>query len=344
MASTDEPPLYHLHDVSVRQQQQQHQLQQLQQQSLPPRPSWPMTPPELDHDGHLSNSVGDVAGDLDKLVHRLNRRPILQDSLRWHFLDKEEGNEEATEETGRDMGIQCEQPNVFSTQTPMPPQPSEPTPALDPIQELSMSCNPCPSTIPPLCDNLQPPDPFHFDNIVADAPSDNKSPSKTNDAKRSRRATDVRLHKSASNLRMLGLVTDMIENGVQCNVQSSTPPSPTGASSTSLAVPASMRYAEPHDSIDSHLLPGRMQLEVDMGFSELDEEAMLNDNLALRHASTPAGIRKFGFLRYRSSTEAAQSCKNMKKSAPRMRRRHKTNSTSTPATSAPASRPPSSVA
>ncbi|KAI0538829.1 hypothetical protein GGR58DRAFT_279157 [Xylaria digitata] len=341
MASTDEPPLYHLHDVSVRQQQQQQQQHQLQQQSLPSRPSWPMTLPELNHDGHLLNGVEDVAGDLDKLVHRLNRRPILQDSLRWHFLDKEEGNGEATEETGRDMVFQCEQ---MSMQLQPQPQPSEPTPALDPIQEHSMSCDPCPSTIPPLYDNLQPPDPVHFDNIVAEAPSDNKSPSKTNDAKRPRRATDVRLHKSASNLRMLGLVTDMIENGVQCNVQSSTPPSPTGTSSTSLAIPASMRYVEPHDSVDSHLLPGRMQLEVDMGFSELDEEALLNDNLALRHASTPSGIRKFGFLRYRSSTEAAQSCKNMKKSAPRMRRRHKTNSTSTPASSAPASRPPSSVA
>ncbi|GAW16239.1 hypothetical protein ANO14919_056620 [Xylariales sp. No.14919] len=334
MASTDEPPLYHhLHDASV---QHQHQHQP---QPLSSRPSLPMTPPELDHDRDLLNDVGEVTEDLDKLVHRLNRRPILQDSLRWHGLDKE-GVSGETEGTREEMAFQCEGPDALCTQMSMQLQPSEPTPVLDPIPELSMSCDPCPSTIPPLCDTLQPPGPIHFNHMVADPLADDKSLSKTNDAKRPRRATDVRLHKSASNLRMLGLVTGMIENGVQCNVQNSTPPSPTGTSSTtSLAVPASMRYIEPQDPIDSHLLPGRMQLEVDMGFSELDEETMLNDNLALRHASTPAGIRKFGFLRYRSSTEAAQSCKNMKKSAPRMRRRLKSNSKSAsgPSTSQPSS-------
>ncbi|TGJ84939.1 hypothetical protein E0Z10_g3846 [Xylaria hypoxylon] len=329
MASTDDPPLRHLHDASVL------------QQPLSSRPSFPMTPPELDHDQALLNGMGEVAEDLDKLVHRLNRRPILQDSLRWHFLDKMEGNGE-TEETREEVGFRCEGPNVLSRQMAMRLQLSEPTPTLDPMLELSMPCDPCSSTIPPLCDTLRLPDPVHFDSMVADAPSNDKSLAKTNDAKRSRRATDVRLHKSASNLRMLGLVTGMIENGVQCNVQNSTPPSPTGTSSKSVAVPASMRYIEPQDATDSHLLSGRMQLEIDMGFSELDEETMLNDNLALRHASTPAGIRKFGFLRYRSSSEAAQSCKNMKKSAPRMRRRVRTNPTSTSGSSA--TQPPSSAA
>ncbi|KAI1423706.1 hypothetical protein F5Y12DRAFT_519832 [Xylaria sp. FL1777] len=330
MASTNEPPLYRrLRDAPV-------------QQPLESRPNPPVTPSELGRDRDFLHGVGEVTKDLDQLVHRLNRRPILQDSLRWHFLGGEQRNgvaEEIEDEKGF-QGGGSDRPPAHMT---MPLQLSEPSPALiNPIPELSMPCDPCPSTIPPLCDTLQPPDPIHFDNLVTATPPDDKSLPKATDLKRPRRATDVRLHKSASNLRMLGLVTDMIENGVQCNVQSSTPPSPAGTSSELSAIPASMRCKEPQDALDSHLLPGRMQLEVDMGFSELDEETMLNDSLALRHASTPAGIRKFGFLRYRSSSEAAQSCKNMKKSVPRMRRRHRTSPAS--ASGSSTSRPPSTVA
>ncbi|KAI0913907.1 hypothetical protein F4823DRAFT_469762 [Ustulina deusta] len=329
MASTDEPPLYrHRHNAPV-------------QPPLESRPNPPMTPPALDHDRDFLSGIEEVTKDLDQLVHRLNRRPILQESLRWHCLDREERNGEA--EAGEEQKrFQCQGPNVPYMQMSMQVQASEPTPALDPIPELSMPCDPCPSMIPPLCDALQLPAPMHLNSLAADAPSDDKSLPRTNDLRRPRRATDVRLHKSASNHRMLGLVTGMIENGVQCNVQNSTPLSPAGPSSTSSAIPASMRCVEPSDAMDSHLLPDRMQLEVDMGFSELDEETMLNDSLALRHASTPAGIRKFGFLRYRSSSEAAQSCKNMKKSVPRMRRRRRTSPASAPGSSA--SQPPSTAA
>ncbi|KAI0528242.1 hypothetical protein F5B22DRAFT_27973 [Xylaria bambusicola] len=338
MASPDEPPLYHhpLHDASVH--QQSHQPLEL-------RPNPPMTPPEIDHDRIFLDGIEEVAKDLDQLVHRLNRRPILQDSLRWHFVDGEERNQELERvEDTRDL--RPSRSNVHYTQTPMQQfQPEEPTPALDPIPEISMACDPCPSTIPELRDTLQPPGPIHFDSLVPDAPSDDKCLLNVNtDVKRPRRATDARLHKSASNLRMLGLVTGMIENGVQCNVHNSTPASPTGSMSTSSAIPASMRYIEPQDPIDPHLKPDHMPLEIDMGFSELDEDTMLSDSLALRHASTPAGIRKFGFLRYRSSSEAAQSCKNMKKSVPRMRRRRRTNPPSAAGSSTPTTQPPSTTA
>ncbi|KAI0431216.1 hypothetical protein F5Y09DRAFT_202453 [Xylaria sp. FL1042] len=351
MASTDEPPLYRrrFHDAPVPQPRDSH-------------PSPPMTPPELDHNKAFFHGIEEVAKDLDQLVHRLNRRPILQDSLRWHFLDdgQRDGEErerergrvreweriEEEEEDGK-MRLRREReaphgPNGPCTHMSMPLQPLEPTPALDSIPELSMPCDPCPSTIPPLCDTLQPPGPIHFDTLVTDAPSDDKFLPKANDHKRPRRATEVRLHKSASNLRMLDLVTGMIENGVQCNVQTSTPPSPAKTASASSAIPASMHRIEPKDSTDSHLLPGRMELEIDMGFSELDEDTLLNDNLALRHVNTPAGIRKFGFLRYRSSSEAAQSCKNMKKSVPRMRRRRRTNTA--PTSESSASQPPTTMA
>ncbi|KAI0551625.1 hypothetical protein F4679DRAFT_538602 [Xylaria curta] len=313
MASADDPPLYRIHDASVR-------------QPLSPHPALPMTPPELDHDRPLLNGVGDVTQDLDNLVHRLSRKPIFQDSLRWCFLEQARGDEGSTEEVEEERQVRYEGPNAFSTQMPMQLQPSEPTPALDPIPELSMQCDPCPSMLPPLCEPLQPPSSYPFDNVVAESRPEGKLPCKPSDVKHPRRM-ESRLHRSASNLRMLGLVTGMIENGVQCNVHNSTPSSPTRKLSVPTTLPTSMRYIEAQDPVEPHLLPGRMQLEIDQGFSELDEETLLNENLALRHAGTPAGIRKFGFLRYRSSSEAAQSCKNMKKSVPRMRRRRKPSTT-----------------
>ncbi|KAI0446274.1 hypothetical protein F4803DRAFT_62939 [Xylaria telfairii] len=335
MSSADDPPLYRVHDASAH-----HHHRHL----LPPRPGLPITPPELDHDRALLRGVGDVAQDLDKLVHRLNRKPIFQDSLRWHFLEQAGREEESREEMGQGRRGQYEEPNVYSTHTSMQPQPSEPTPSLDPIPELSMQCDPCPSMLPPLCDPLQPASPYQCNTgTAAEARAEERLLCKSSDVKRPRRGTETRLHKSASNLRMLGLVTGMIENGVQCNVQNSTPSSPSKSSSTSSALHASLRRIEAQDPMDPHLLPSRMQLEVDQGFSELDEETLLSDNLALRHAGTPAGIRKFGFLRYRSSTEAAQSCKNMKKSVPRMRRRRRTNSASTPEPST-SQKPPSTTA
>ena len=331
MASPDEPPLHHhrLHDAST----------QSSPLPLELRANSSMTPPRIDHNTDFLNGIEEVTKDLDQLVHRLNRRPILQDSLRWHYMHEGKGDQE----TGRIEDGKQSQPTGRTMQHQW--QPSEPTPTLDPIAEVSMACDPCPLTVPQLRDTLQPPGPNHCDSVIPDAPSDEKPVHKTNtDIKRPRRPTDVRLHKSASNLRMLGLVTGMIENGVQCNVQNSTPPSPTGAMSTSSEMPASMRCIEPQDPADPHLMPDRMPLEIDMGFSELDEDTMLNDSLALRHASTPAGIRKFGFLRYRSSSEAAQSCKNMKKSVPRMRRRRKTNAPSTAGSTSSTSQPPSTTA
>ncbi|KAI1116279.1 hypothetical protein F5Y14DRAFT_76491 [Nemania sp. NC0429] len=329
---------YHIHEVSV-------------QQPLSPRLSVPMIPPGLeggrdrdrDKDSDLLDGTEDVATDLDQLVHRLNRKPIFQDSLRWRFLRTENGQEE-TEQTGGSEELRREalyHNHSLSMHMSEQWQALEPVPALGPIPELSMQFNPCPQTIPPWREAPRLPGPSQFVDMTADAPSENKAPPKTNDVKRPRRGTETRLHRSASNLRMLDLVSGMIENGVQCNVQNSTPPSPAKVLSTPLVLPACTQYIEPRDPIDPRSSPGRMQLEVDMGSTELDEDTLLRESLALRNASTPAGIRKLGFLRYRSSSEAAQACKNMKKSVPRMRRRHKTNSTA--ASEASVSRPPSAV-
>ncbi|KAI1120756.1 hypothetical protein F5Y10DRAFT_117475 [Nemania abortiva] len=334
MASTDDPAAlrYHIRDTPIP-------------QSLSPRPSLPMTPPELDHRRALSSSSGDVATDLERLVHRLNRKPIFQDSLRWHFLDQEEeeGHRE-TRETERGRGFRYEGLNALSARISEQWQPSEPSPALVPIPEVTMQSGLYPETTspPPLCESPRPSGPLRSHSLVPDAPPEDKPLPKPNDLRRPRRSTDTRLHKSASNLRMLDLVTGMIENGVQCNVQTSTPPSPSKTPSSS-AFPTSIGCIDPPDPMNPHIPPGRMDLEIDMSYGPLDEETLLNDNLALRHASAPAGIRKYGFLRYRSSSEAAQACKNMKKSVPRMRRRRKTSPSRTCESSASASRPPSTV-
>lgn len=338
--------------------------------------------PALGHNGLTNGGTACVGRDLDKLVHRLNRKPILQDSLRWHFLDRdgdweEEKEQKEEEETvmmreGSESRLLLERrqegcheglvegPNKRSRQMSTQLQPvAEFNPAPAPISEVVMQYEPYPPTIPPLCDSIQSYSSFRCDSLVVDAPSEDKSTHRIMDAKRPRRGTDTRLHKSASNLRML----QMIENGVQCNVQqhSSTPPSPirekerekererereraySNLPYSHYSIPASMRHIEPQDTtMGPHIVPGRMQLEVDMGVGELDEETLFNDNLALRHAGTPSGISKFGLLRYRSSSEAAQACKNMKKSVPRMRRRRRTNQTGTSESSS--SKPPSTVA
>ncbi|KAI8629905.1 hypothetical protein F5Y19DRAFT_62995 [Xylariaceae sp. FL1651] len=302
MASTGDPRL-RLHGISVQPRS---------------RSTMSIIPPELD-DGDLNSR--NVGRNLDILIHRLNRKPILQDSLRWRFLDEE----------GRRLEEEPE-PIAMPTQTLV--QPPEPTSTLESIPELSPRCD-SNHPIPPLCGTFAPQVQYKYDGQVADPSSEDRAHLKSTDTKRLRRPTETRLHKSASNLRTLGLMTDMIENGVQCNVQNSTPSSPTRTSSTSSALPRSTHYTEPDGAPGSHTLPVRMELEIDMGHSEPEEDTMLNDGLALRHASSPAGIRKFGLLRYRSSAEAALSCKNMKKSVPRMRRRTRTNSTNS--TTAPTS-------
>jgi hypothetical protein len=303
----------------------------------------PMTPPEMYEDHkHLFNGSRDVARNIDILVHRLNRKPILQDSLHCHhFLDEKEQQEEKERGEDERQLLQYEEPIVTPTQMSM--QLSEPTPALGPISELSMQCDHSPSIPPPQCAIPLPPQArqCQFTSEALDSTPDDKTLCKINDIKRPRRPTEVRLRHSTSNHRMLDLVTGMIENGVQCNVQNSSPPSPTRISATSSVPPASMRYMELDDGPDSYLLPTRMELEVDIGIAEGGEVTMPHDTWALRRASTPNGIRKCGVLRYRSSSEAAQACKNMKKCVPRMRRRRRTSPTpaSASASAIPTSQP-----
>ncbi|KAI1451628.1 hypothetical protein F4805DRAFT_84338 [Annulohypoxylon moriforme] len=142
---------------------------------------------------------------------------------------------------------------------------------------------------------------------------------------------EIRPSNSTSNPRTQELMATMIENGLQCNVHTSRPaspmPSPYPLSSNIIPPPVEpIQFKKPDYNFDPQMMyDSNMQLEVDANFCNGDDndEVSFSGPSALRDASTPAGIRKFGYLKYRSSYEAAARCKNMRKNAPRMRKRPK---------------------
>ncbi|KAI1418451.1 hypothetical protein F5Y13DRAFT_149198 [Hypoxylon sp. FL1857] len=152
--------------------------------------------------------------------------------------------------------------------------------------------------------------------------ADEESSLRVSDGDRLRRQLETRPNSNPPRTRTVDLMRNMIENGVQCNVHISRPNSPMIAARQ--PSPAA-NLTHPDFSINPQIFAdSNMELEVDMDFlRQDDDETSPSDLLALRNASTPAGIRKFGYLKYRSSYEAAARCKNMRKSIPRMRRRPK---------------------
>ncbi|KAI0394318.1 hypothetical protein F5Y17DRAFT_265480 [Xylariaceae sp. FL0594] len=334
MASVDDPP-HTIRDASVPQTRSGARARARSRSGLKSRsrsrskprshPTLPMTPPDTDGDTELAKEPhGVLSRNLDYIVHKLNRKPMLQDTVRWHLLREEE------------LPIQATEPLAPFRQIPVPVQSAELGPVTEPTSGLSTRCdyNSSMQGIP------IPPARMQSDSQAHDLPAEDKRLPDPSDSKRSRRGTESRLHKSASNLRMLGLVTDMIENGIQCQLQSSRPPSPTKTPAVP-PLPAYNRSGGTGYTLDPEIVPSRLELEVDMDLGAVDEESPLGEALALREASSPAGIHKFGILRYRSSSEAAHSCKNMRKSVPRMRRRRRTNPV--PATGPSVQTPPAAI-
>ncbi|RYO92286.1 hypothetical protein DL766_001777 [Monosporascus sp. MC13-8B] len=134
-----------------------------------------------------------------------------------------------------------------------------------------------------------------------------------------RRQTDPRFQQ---NPWLENMLTTMVENNVQCNVQRSSPDPP------ALGLPSSISLlrasAQPGDCSQSEQADDvLMDLAVDANYCEGDDEILLNDTIALREAGAPAGIRKPGALKYRSSVDAGSHSRHMKKNIPRMRRRQK---------------------
>jgi hypothetical protein len=140
--------------------------------------------------------------------------------------------------------------------------------------------------------------------------------------RRLQRQLNVQLQASSSHIRDINaLVEDMIVTNSQCNLHASTSrphlssPPPTRAGREDLVV----------DTTEIQL-PGRNIPDEDEGFSEIaDEDWGVEEEMSLRRASTPSGIRKYGVIRWRGSAEcvaAVNSAGRTKiRSVPRMRRR-----------------------
>ncbi|OTA82505.1 hypothetical protein M434DRAFT_37084 [Hypoxylon sp. CO27-5] len=161
----------------------------------------------------------------------------------------------------------------------------------------------------------------HLEHPVTDEDSSLRIPA----GDRPRRQSETRLNSNPPGSRTIDLMSNMIENGVQCNVHISRPTSPLPAPRQPSPAPHLVPSNNPDLNINPQIFANsNVELEVDMDFlKQGSDESPLNDSLALREAGAPMGIRKFGYLRYRSSYEAAARCKNMRKSVPRMRRRPK---------------------
>jgi hypothetical protein len=140
--------------------------------------------------------------------------------------------------------------------------------------------------------------------------------------RRLQRQLNVQLQASSGHIRDINaLVEDMIVTNSQCNLHASTlrpclsSLPPTRAGREELVV----------DTTEIQL-PGRSIPDEDEGFSEIaDEDWGVEEEMSLRRASTPSGIRKYGVIRWRGSAECVAAVnaagRNKIRSVPRMRRR-----------------------
>jgi hypothetical protein len=117
------------------------------------------------------------------------------------------------------------------------------------------------------------------------------------------------------------LVEDMIVTNSQCTLHKSTSrpylssPPPSRADREELVVETT-----------EFQLPARNFPDEDEGFSEIaDEDWGIEEEMTLRRASTPSGIRKYGVMRWRGSAECVAAVnaagRTKVRSVPRMRRR-----------------------
>ncbi|KAI2625599.1 hypothetical protein GGR54DRAFT_506665 [Hypoxylon sp. NC1633] len=273
------------------------------------------SPPNTTSSSTMYNPKGDRIDGLDCLVRKMSKQTLIRDQQRAQFgLSLESQNCEAA------------QPELSTNQVPTPQIRTsshtiehsliQPAPGLEPGQMAQ-----------PIIDNhlnhLQPQlyneeMIFRHDSAVAEDDPHLKVPGWTGP----RREPGMRNRSASPNPRTLDLVANMIEEGAQCNVRGSGPPTP--LSPNRPFSPADLATCIlPDSSLNPMLDDDKMELEVDTDFCAQDGEAGPSEALTLRDAGAPAGVRKFGFLKYRSSLEAASRCKNMRKSVPRMRRRQK---------------------
>jgi hypothetical protein len=142
-------------------------------------------------------------------------------------------------------------------------------------------------------------------------------------SRRLQRQINVQMQSSSTHIRDINaLVEDMIVTNSQCRLHQSTSrpylpiPSPSRLERDELVVDTT-EFQSPETSIE---------LPEDEGFSEIaDEDWGLEEEMTLRRASTPSGIRKYGIIRWRGSAECVSAVnaagRTKVRSMPKMRRR-----------------------
>jgi hypothetical protein len=140
--------------------------------------------------------------------------------------------------------------------------------------------------------------------------------------RRLQRQINVQLQASSSHIRDINaLVEDMIVTNSQCTLHRST-------SRPYLSSPPPSTSGREELAVDTTEYPLQLRNvpDEDEGFSEIaDEDWGIEEEMTLRRASTPSGIRKYGVMRWRGSAECVAAVnaagRTKVKSVPRMRRR-----------------------
>jgi hypothetical protein len=140
--------------------------------------------------------------------------------------------------------------------------------------------------------------------------------------RRLQRQLNVQLQASSSHIRDINALVDhMIVTNSQCTLHKST-------SRPYLSSPPPSRAGREDLVVDStgYRFQGRNIPDEDEGFSEIaDEDWGIEEEMTLRRASTPSGIRKYGVMRWRGSAESVAAVnaagRTNVRSVPRMRRR-----------------------
>ncbi|KAI1466132.1 uncharacterized protein F4812DRAFT_436049 [Daldinia caldariorum] len=146
-------------------------------------------------------------------------------------------------------------------------------------------------------------------------------------AEEKRNPPEMSLNNRFPNLRRYDLMAKMIDNEEQCNIRISRPATLIPASRIPSSIDPVPSAGPPKRSGRPLPFDTNTVLEVDEAICTQPDEETPSDILSLRDARGPEGIRKLGHLKYRTSLETAMRCKNMRKSAPRMRRRPKPKET-----------------
>ena len=136
--------------------------------------------------------------------------------------------------------------------------------------------------------------------------------------RRMQRQLNTQLQLSTTHMRDIStLVEDMISSNSQCRLQQRSPRSPT----------RSAKSPSPHeldvDPMDNGCLD--KGVEVDEGFFDT-AELKIEEELSLRRASAPSGIRKYGPMKWGRSADVCIGGRAKVKSRPRMRKRSVTKS------------------